>query len=63
MEQPKQPKRMLCVRVEEAGYEHIEHRADRADVDISRMTRRMLAFASKNMPEGWVPDRELRGRY
>jgi hypothetical protein len=55
--QAKQPKRMLSVRVSETGFEHITQRAERADVDVSHMVRRMLAYASANMPEGWVPPR------
>lgn len=57
MEQAKRAKRMLSVRVGEAGYEHIVQRAERADVEVSHMVRRMLAYASANMPEGWVPPR------
>lgn len=57
MEQAKQPKRVLTVRVSETGYEHIKQRAERADVDVSHMVRRMLAYASANMPEGWLPTR------
>lgn len=57
MEQRKQPKRMLSVRVSETGYRHIADRAARADVEVSHMVRRMLAYASANMPEGWVPPR------
>ncbi len=49
---------MLSVRVGEDGYKHISGRAERADVDVSHMVRRMLAFAAQNMPEGWVPSRE-----
>lgn len=56
--QQKQPKRVLTVRVSETGYEHIKQQADRLDVDVSHMVRRMLAYASANMPEGWVPSRE-----
>lgn len=49
---------MLSVRVSETGYEHIADRASRADVDVSHMVRRMLAYASMQMPEGWVPPRK-----
>lgn len=55
--QQKQPKRVLTVRVSETGYQHIEQQAERADVDVAHMVRRMLAYASANMPEGWVPPR------
>jgi hypothetical protein len=54
-EQGKQAKRVLCVRVSETGYKHIADRAGRADVPVSHMARRMLAYASAHMPEGWVP--------
>lgn len=57
MVQQKQPKRMLSVRVSETGYQHIESRAARADVDVSHMVRRMLTYASANMPEEWLPPR------
>lgn len=55
-DQEKRPKRVLCVRVSESGYDHIEKRAGRADVPVSHMARRMLAYASAHMPEGWVPN-------
>lgn len=55
MEQGKQAKRLVSVRLSETGYQHIVERADRADVDVSHMIRRMLAYAAANMPEGWVP--------
>lgn len=45
----------MTVRIATTGYEHIQHRADDADVDVSRMVRRMLAFAAQNMPANWVP--------
>lgn len=50
--------RALSLRIAEKGYIHIEERAARADVDVSHMVRRMLSYASANMPEGWVPPRE-----
>ncbi len=55
MEQAKQKKRALSVRVGENGYDHIAERAERADVELSHMVRRMLAYAAQNMPVGWVP--------
>lgn len=55
--QAEQPKRIFTVRVPEEGYQHIKQRAERVDVDVSHMVRRMLAYASANMPEGWVPPR------
>ena len=58
--QAKQPKRVLTVRVSETGFEHIKQRAEEADVDISHMVRRMLAYASMNMPRNWIPPREGR---
>jgi hypothetical protein len=54
VEQAKRPKRVMTVRVSEAGYELIRKRAERADVDVSLMVRRMLAYAAGNMPEDWV---------
>jgi hypothetical protein len=59
-DQGKQPKRVLCVRVSETGYRHIADRADRADVPVSHMARRMLAYASTHMPATWVPERGAR---
>lgn len=50
-------KRVMTLRVTETGYEHIKQRAERADVDLSHMMRRMLAYAAAHMPEGWVPPR------
>lgn len=46
---------MLSIRMAESGYRHIEERARREDVDVSRLVRRMLAYASANMPNGWTP--------
>ncbi len=51
---------MLSVRLGENGYRHIEARAERADVDVSHMVRRMLTYAAQNMPEGWLPAKEDR---
>lgn len=48
----------MTVRVDTVGYQHIEQRAARADVDVSVMVRRMLAYAAQHMPEGWVPNRQ-----
>jgi hypothetical protein len=55
--QAKQPKRLMTTRVSEEGYAHIQQRAIEADVEISHMVRRMLAYASMHMPKGWVPQR------
>jgi hypothetical protein len=55
MEQAKQGRRTLSVRLAENGYLNISQRAEREDVDVSHMVRRMLAYATANMPEGWVP--------
>jgi hypothetical protein len=60
MEQRKQPKRVMTARVSEPGYVHIKQRADEADVDVSHMVRRMLAYASLHMPRTWIPPREGR---
>lgn len=57
MEQPKPAKRVVSVRLSEAGFAHIADRARREDVDVSHMIRRMLSYASAKMPEGWVPKR------
>lgn len=43
------------VRLTTAGTEHIDQRAERAGVGRSEMIRRMLAYASAKMPEGWTP--------
>lgn len=60
MQQQKQPKRIMTTRVSEAGYAHIQQRAEEADVEISHMVRRMLAYASTNMPKTWIPPKEGR---
>lgn len=56
-DRPKPAKRMLSVRVGDNGYQHIVDRAERADVDMSHMVRRMLTYAAQHMPEGWVPSK------
>lgn len=48
---------MLSVRVGHNGYRHIADRAQRADVTVSHMHRRMLAYAALHMPEDWIPGR------
>lgn len=58
MVQAKQGRRALSVRLAHTGYKHIEQRAQREDVDVSHMVRRMLAYAVLNMPEGWVPAKQ-----
>lgn len=58
MHKGKQERRSLTVRLTMTGYDHISDRANREDVDVSRMVRRMLAYASANMPTGWVPPKE-----
>jgi hypothetical protein len=50
-----QPKRPKTVRLSPAGCDRITARAERADVDFSHMTRRMLAYADRYMPETWTP--------
>lgn len=57
MEQGRPDTRPISVRVSKTGYKHIAELAERADVDVSHMIRRMLAYASTHMPEGWVPPR------
>lgn len=58
--QAKRPKRLMTSRVSEEGYAHIVQRAEEADVEISHMVRRMLTYASMNMPKTWIPPREGR---
>lgn len=60
MEQQRSAKRVLTVRVSQAGYEHIKDRAEAADIEISHMARRMLTFAALNMPKNWVPAKDER---
>jgi hypothetical protein len=43
------------VRLTKVGADHIDQRAARAGVGRSEMVRRMLAYASVKMPEGWTP--------
>lgn len=49
------PEKRLSVRIGDKGYRHIERRAKDLDVPISRMVRRLLAYASLNMPKNWTP--------
>jgi hypothetical protein len=55
MDQGKGARRVLAVRVSDEAYQLVADRARRADVDVSHMARRMLSYASANMPDGWVP--------
>jgi hypothetical protein len=48
---------MLSFRVDKEDYDAIKVAADGVGLDVSHMVRRMLAYASANMPEGWVPPR------
>jgi hypothetical protein len=57
VEQPKPTKRSLTVRLAATGYTRIAERAHRADIDVSHMVRRMLAYADQHMPDTWVPPR------
>jgi hypothetical protein len=57
-EQGKQPKRVLCARVSETGYAHVQRLADEQDVSVSHMTRRLLLFAVEHMPKDWKPKKE-----
>lgn len=45
----------LAVRLTTAGLARIEARADLADVTVSHVVRRMLAYADRHMPDGWNP--------
>lgn len=54
-------KLVTSVRLTQAGRERIAARALGADVDFSRMVRRMLAYADLHMPAGWVPPRAAVG--
>ena len=55
MDQGKQQKRVLSVRVSESAYTFLEARASELDVDVSVVVRRMLAYASASMPKHWTP--------
>lgn len=48
-------KQVRSIRLTDAGRQRIADRAARADVDFSHMVRRMLAYADRHMPDGWVP--------
>lgn len=48
-------KKPRTIRLSEEGDKRITELAAQADVDFSHMTRRMLAYASRYMPAGWVP--------
>lgn len=52
-----QAKQATSVRLTVAGRTRIAERAERADVDFSHMVRRMLAYADRHMPDGWVPSK------
>lgn len=51
---PRRP--LVAIRLSEAGIEHIDKRAEEAQVSRSEMIRRMLAYASAYMPESWQPN-------
>lgn len=57
-----QQKRATSVRLTAAGHRRIAERAELADVDFSHMVRRMLAYADRHMPDGWVPPKTSSGR-
>lgn len=46
---------MLSVRLAKPGVDAIKDRAEDEGVDRSEMLRRMLAYATRNMPKGWKP--------
>jgi hypothetical protein len=56
-----EPKKATSVRLTAAGCKRIAERAGRADVDFSHMVRRMLAYADRHMPDGWVPPQTSSG--
>lgn len=60
VEQATEAKEVTSIRLAPAGRRRIAERAHRADVDFSRMLRRMLAYADQHMPEGWVPRKDRR---
>jgi len=49
-------KQATTIRLTTAGRARIAERAQRADVAFSHMLRRMLTYADRHMPDGWVPD-------
>lgn len=51
---------MLTVRIAQGGYDHIADRAETADVEVSVMVRRMLAYAASMMPKDWISATERR---
>lgn len=51
---PNMPRRPLNILVNQAGYQLIAGRAkSEAAGNVSEMVRRMLKYASTNMPKGW----------
>ena len=48
-------RRLLTVRIAENGVARIDEIAKAEAVDRSEMVRRMLAYATRNMPKGWKP--------
>lgn len=53
----------LSVRMGKKGYALIERRAVELDIPISRMVRRLLAYALQNMPKDWAPGQALPGAH
>lgn len=45
----------VAVRINRDGISHMDARAKLEGVNRSELVRRMLAFASAHMPEGWRP--------
>jgi hypothetical protein len=60
VDQHKPAKRVTSVRLADTGHQRITERAHRADVTVSHMVRRMLTYADRHMPDGWVPPMEPR---
>ena len=59
-EQRKPRTRVVCVRLTETGFEYVAVRAEKADVEVSHMIRRMLSYAAAHMPEGYKAPAETR---
>lgn len=53
MDQEKQPRVVINVRVRESSKQALELRARSEGVTASDLHRRMLAYAMLNMPNGW----------
>jgi hypothetical protein len=53
-------RKSYAVRLAKTGHDAIQRIADRDGISWSEAARRLLAYATKRMPEGWHPGKERR---